>query len=531
MEVKDNETIGLKSIIAGYFLHWKLFLGAFVLSLFVAILYLVFYPRTYAMEAAIQLQEDKESLAGNMGLGEAAGLMKSFGLGGSSGGINLEDELEIFKSVRLFRGVVLDLGINVEYSEPYSFIKLYEETYYSLKADIETELKLDESIEFSITTQNGKINVKTKSKVTGSKSFDFTELPSVISLPQGTFTLDYSKNNADKVRPQMNIVYRPVNHVAEDLISEFVIDYYSKSANLVEFTYADYEKKRGLDILTVLIDRYNRQAFEYKKDALSKSVQYYDYKIDSVNRALGQVELVIENYKQVNKLTDIQVDVQYYAEQMKEIQAKLIDLESQGYAMRLMKDFVSEPKNKYSLIPQLMNFDSGEKNPIISYNDLLLERSRVIQNSSMDNPLVGTLTNQIDGLRGSVFLTIENGQKTIDKVIGELKMKENMLYGKMGNYPLQERGFITIKREQEILQGVYLVLLQKREEASLSANNEKDKARVIESPYVKSKLVAPRKLFAALGILLFTILIPVVYLFCKKQIFSLFDEYKKINKR
>ena len=92
MEVKDNETIGLKSIIVRYLLQWKLFLGVFLFSIIPAVLYLIYYPRTYEMMARIQIQEDKDLGGGSFGLGEAAGLMKSFGLGGgSSSVINIED--------------------------------------------------------------------------------------------------------------------------------------------------------------------------------------------------------------------------------------------------------------------------------------------------------------------------------------------------------------------------------------------------------------------------------------------------------
>ena len=94
MEVKDNETIGLKSIIVRYLLHWKLFLGVFLFSIIPAVLYLIYYPRTYEMMARIQIQEDKDLGGGSFGLGEAAGLMKSFGLGSVSGGVvNNDDEL------------------------------------------------------------------------------------------------------------------------------------------------------------------------------------------------------------------------------------------------------------------------------------------------------------------------------------------------------------------------------------------------------------------------------------------------------
>ena len=122
MEVKDNETLDLRTLFIQYLLHWKLIIGAGFFSLIVAILYLVLYPKTYEATAQILLQDDRDNLSsGNFGLGEAAGLMKSFGISSASGSsVVLDDELVILTSNQLVREMVTKLGIYVDYSEPYS---------------------------------------------------------------------------------------------------------------------------------------------------------------------------------------------------------------------------------------------------------------------------------------------------------------------------------------------------------------------------------------------------------------------------
>lgn len=60
---------------------------------------------------------------------------------------------------------------------------------------------------------------------------------------------------------------------------------------------------------------------------------------------------------------------------------------------------------------------------LTSYNEVLLERARVIQNSSINNPLVGTLTEQADKLRGSVIETIGNAQKGMQRSIKDVKRR------------------------------------------------------------------------------------------------------------
>jgi Uncharacterized protein involved in exopolysaccharide biosynthesis len=526
--MNDNENIGLKSIIVDYLMHWKLFLGAFFVSLVIAILYLVIYPRTYEMVAAVQLQDDKESMAGGLGLGDAAGLMKSFGLGGaSSGGFNLEDEKQIFKSVQLFNRVVSDLNLNVQYRRPFSFYRLYDETYYVLTPDSIFDKMRGSKVVFSVSFKNGQYVVDAEDKRSGNKSFSFSSLPASIAVQAGIFTLDYSDSNINKETPSINITYVPISHSSEDLIDEFFIDDFSKSANIIELGYKDYETTRGLDILNALIANYNSQAFEYKNQSLSKIELYYSNRIDSVMSELFRIEEVIEQYKHKNRLTDIQIDIQFYADQMKELQASLIELQAQDYSMTLMSDFVSNPENKYNLVPMLLGVETGEKSTISLYNELLLERARVIQNSGLHNPLVTSLTGKVDELRQSVFLTIENAKKAINLSIRDLNEKEKALYAKMEEYPLQEREFLVLRRQQEVLQGVYLLLLQKKEEASLTANNEKEKARVIETPYIKSKPVGPRKLYAAIMMLLFTMIVPVVYLSCSENLKSIIQLYKE----
>ena len=534
MEVKDNETIGLKSIIVRYLLQWKLFLGVFLFSIIPAVLYLIYYPRTYEMMARIQIQEDKDLGGGSFGLGEAAGLMKSFGLGGgSSSVINIEDELMMLTSNKLLRDMVLDLGVNVEYSEPYSFgYRLYEESPFKMTTDSITNLRLDEDVEFSVSMSNGKIEVLAETKSMGKKHFNFSSLPASMELPKGMFTLSFNQGKENITSAKLDIIYHPAGWIAEKLEEEFTIEENSKSSNVIELGCMDYERQRGLDMLNTLILLYNRQADMYKKSEARKTLSFLDGRIQNVISELADVENQIEAYKSKNKLMDGEHDVQFYVDQMKDLQIKLIELEAQVNVVGMMDAFIKDPANKYNLVPVLLTAQEGEKgSPLTAYNEVLLERARVIQNSSINNPLVGTLTKQADELRQSVFQTINNAQKGLQVSIADVKSKEQLIYDKMNNYPIAERHYVELKRQQEIIQGVYLILLQKREETALILGQAREKARILDSAYVKSKPIAPRKLYAAIGMLIFTLVIPLGYLFIKEQYYSLRDEYKRVSSK
>lgn len=528
-EMKDPETLGLKSLFVKALFHWKLFVGVFLFSIIPAVLYLLLYPRTYEISAQVKIQEDKDLGGGSFGLGEAAGLMKSFGLGGIGGGgaINIEDELAMFSSNKLLRSMVLDLGINAEYTKPWSFYRLYgEDTLFKLTADSLTNATLEEEIEFVVKLSGGQCHVTAESDLMKKHSFDFQSLPAVIDLPQGHFTLSLLPGHENLTEAKMEINYRPASFVAEDLAEEFLIEEDSKTANVILLGCTDYERERGKNMLNTLIRLYNEEALDYQKSEAVKTLGFLDGRIEGLLKELANIEDRIESYKTKVQLMDGEHDVQFYVDQMKELQTKLIEVEGQAYVVDLMAAFVNDSANRYAMVPVLLTLDmGGEGNPISDYNTLLLERERVIKNSSENNPLVATLSKQADQLRVSVIKTIMNAQEGLRKTVEDINQKVAMIYNKMETYPVAERQFVELKRDQEIVQGVYLLLLQKREETALILGKENEKAKILDDAYVKSRSIAPRKLYAALGMMLLTIILPIGYLICRRMYISVKDEF------
>lgn len=545
-EIKDNETVDLRGLFISYLTHWKLIGGCALFSLIVAILYIVLWPKTVEVTAQVLLQDDKETFSsGSYGLGEAAGLMKSFGLSaGSNSSIVLDDELVILTSNRLVRDMVTQLGIYVDYSEPYTFgYRLYGKEPLKVSCDSSSLSRLEKTIKMDIHHRaDGKVDLKAKVKFstfdTWKKSFHLESLPGVIEIFGHKLTIDYAPNNVDRnVDFNLLVKVNPPTGVAEGLVEDFLIEDYSKTSNVLQMTCQDYEKQRALDMFTVLIDCYNKQAEGYKQQLGNKSLTFVSERLNNALVELGKIEAAIESYKTKNKITMVEYDVQMYATAMQELQTKIIELEAQRHLIDLMEQFVRDPENKYKLVPSLYTPStdgSGEGasgGALSSYNQVLVERERVIKNSSELNPMVATLTTQADRMRESVFTMIENSRKSMDLTYQSLKDKEKQILSRMDKIPQQERSYVDLKRQQEISQGVYLVLLQKQEEIAITLGEGKERARIIDEPYVKSGLVAPRKLYAAIGVVVFTILFSMMWLSLKWLFLSVWGDLKKELKK
>lgn len=529
---KDDEVISLKLIIISYLLHWKLFVLAAFVSLVPAILYLVLYPKTYEVKASLRIQDENTlNSGGGINMGDASGLMRSFGLnGGGSGGINIDDEMARLQSVELLSEVVNVLNLDVEYEKPFSFETYYTETPVIIRPDSLMRQTLDESIMFKL-----KLDSSGKMKIIMDESgevYNFSSLPAHLDLEQGS--LDFYPNWEELESKTINVTVRPCAWVAEDLSDEISFDTYSESGNTIEMSLKDYNKFRGKDILNTVISIYNKTEYQVKKKDGDKANLFLTDRINGVLLDLENIEKSIETYKLKNKMTDVEYDIQFYSEALKTYREKLIEFETQNHMIDLLYNYVMDPENKYKLIPPMISSGGSNSNdsnsPISSYNEAIIKWEKTQKAAKGDNPLAEVSIQQIDKLRESVLASIKNTKDGLYVMTQELKMQEKDIIDKMGNVPTYEREYLDLKRQQEILQGVYLVLLQKKEEVALSLEGGRDKGFSVDKAYAKYLPVAPRKLYAAIFMVLFTIVLPVVYLFCKDQFLSLKDEYFKIKR-
>lgn len=529
----DNETLGLKSIIVGYLRQWKVFLVAACISFILAILYLVLIPNTYEIFARIQLQED-DSSGGAFGLGEAAGLMKSFGLGGTgSSTISIDDEKTILGSNELLRQVVNELNIQVEYMKPGAFrYQMYKNSPLLLTFDEAVNARIMDRITFETSVEkSGKVKVKIKSKDDGGKySLEFASLPATIELPQGTFLLSENEQATPGITApyKMKIHVKPLSWIAENLSEELGVEDVSSSSNILELTVQDYEKRRAIDFLNTLVNEFNTQYENVQKKNAEKSMFFIEGRIRNVKDELNKAEEHIQKFKAANGMTELELDLEFHVAQMQELQKAIIEVEAEKQIVTMMHDYIKNPANKYNVVPMLLTVADGEKGgPITTYNLAILERAALIKTSKPESPLIEQKDQQIDQLREGVFQTINNAEKAYKNTLADLKGKESQFYAKMEQVPAMEREYIEYRRQQEIFQGVYLILLQKREETALRIGEMNDHARMVDTPFVKQKKVAPRKLYAALFMMIFTLIVPVIWIESKKLTKELIAEFRR----
>ena len=151
--------------------------------------------------------------------------------------------------------------------------------------------------------------------------------------------------------------------------------------------------------------------------------------------------------------------------------------------------------------------DEASTSLINEYNKIALERNRLLRTASESSPVVIELTSQLDDMQASIQQALEQARKG-------LVIQRNAISEQLGLYntqvtkaPEQERILTQIGRQQEVRSGLYLMLLQKREENSISLAATADKGKLIEKPQFNKK-ISPKGSIILLAALVIGIAIP-----------------------
>ncbi len=513
---KDTEVISLKKIILYYIRHWKWFGITFLVSLILSVLYLVIVPKTYQINANVLISDDSSPMTG---MAEAA-IAKSFGIGGLLGSSNVDDELLVIASQTVMTDVVRDLKLYITYQKPYTIGRmLYNSSPIILAVNDTLVDSLVNEIEFVASVESASlIKIKMESKdLDVDKEYSFSKLPAVLSVNGKDFTFSY-RNNMYEGPVKMNITINPISWIAEELKDDLVkVDVVEKNSSVVELITKDNERERGKDILASVIKSYNDFSSNMDQKNSERIVEFLNERLNVVQKELSGYEDQVQSYKNKNNFFDLEAETKIIVEQLSLYQQQMAEAESRYTILDLLVKFFNEKRNLYEMVPLNMAIDEKMSEVIMLYNEKLVARNNALKNMKDGNPALKTIEDQVQSYRNNLIQTITDAQKSIKLTKAEIDRRSNAITSKINSLPDYERDFVTIKRNQEIQQAIFIYLLQKREETAMGGQQNKIKAKIINEPYVLKDKVAPKKLFALIFILFFTLLIPIILLFIREQ--------------
>ena len=521
-ENDEQSWFSFQNIFATLILNWQWFLLTMFIFLCGAFIYLRYTTPTYSVSARVLIKEDKNSRRSNTNM-----LASMQDLGFMTNSVGLENEMEILQSNLLLRDAVMDMKLYVEYFHK-GYVKrglVYGTQPINVDLDSVSlntldQLLLDEthSMELSITRKNQDIIVTgtlfNNGKSSGSFTKEIKKLPATCLTEYGRLT--FTKNmvaKADSLEGTWIVSIVPPMSVARKYLSAMSVAATSKQTDIAEITLKDANYKRGIDFLRALVVCYNRQANADKNEIAMLTEKFINERIEKINDELGSTESKLQNYKKANELIDLQMDATQSLQMTNQYSTKLTEATSQIQLLDYLREFVENPANQYNIIPSNVGMtDAASMALITNYNQCVQERNRFLQTASSHAPQVQTLTATLDQLQTSIHSALTQARRTAEIKRKSIQDEYFKYQSRIGRSPEQERVLTEIGRQQDVRSGLYLMLLQKREENSISLAATVDKGKLIDNPQFDG-LVSPKRAIILLAALVLGFALPLCVLF------------------
>jgi len=474
----QEKPINWRELYEKYIVYWKWILASVVIALVLGFFYLRTQSNVYELNTNILVVDQSKS----GGMNEVS-MLKQLDIFGSSSTLTMvNNENEVIKSTALMKRVVNELELHTNYTST-SFLKkidLYTDAPYYVRMDSMSLVHLQKTLILDIVPIDGGLSVEGSYEDT-TFSQKIKRLPALLNTPAGVISISLRQG---KTLPdeEIQVTISNPSSVARYLATSALTTEVTKQVDVINLSIKVSNVQKGKDILNTLTNVYNQDAIEQINRSANNTAEFIESRLKLLTGELSEVESNVENYKQENQLTNIDTDAKLYLERNDEFDQQRIMVETQISLIKFIEEFINKPANRYALIPNLGLTDVGLVAVIQKYNELLMTRERVADGSSEENPTLRNLNQQIMSSRKAIQVSIANSRKGLEISKRKLDQQNQMAVSKIRDLPRQEREFIEIKRQQQVKESLYLFLLQKREEASLTMAITVPKGRILNAP-------------------------------------------------
>ena len=545
----DGTMIDYKKLLTMAVANWRWFVVSMVACVLAACVYLLFVPSKVTVSGKMELIDKSKNSSMSAGLALLNNLPMGIGssIAGGTGAGSIDAEKEIILSNTLVTNVVKDLKLYTEYrlSSWKHKTLLYPNNPIDVSLDdahvawLDTELPLyyhqikltiskdDDGYTVEPTLIDGKVETELPAQT-------FAQLPAVVKTESGTLTIKANSlpeklANAYNGDYTLEVTITPPTLVANSFIARSTFEAASKKVtNLANLSVTDENQMRGIDYVNHLVEAYNKRANDEKNEEALKTDEFVNARLAKIDAELGSSDAAWENSKKNFQITEPESDAQEALTKKSEYEAQLVSISTELQLHDYLSDYINDPANLYEIIPSGLagassassskgsssaSSASGYSSLISQHNALVNERKDLLKSVSEMSPQVQRLNESIKDLHPTLKLAMKRDRQQLVMQKSVVEREFARYSGRIGSAPKMERVLTEIGRQREIKQGVYLLMLQKREDVAMELANVTDKGKLVDPPAAVAYSSASQKIPVLFVALLVGALLPVGVLY------------------
>lgn len=409
--------------------------------------------------------------------------------------VNVANEILQFRSKKLMREVVQRVHADVSYQieDGLRSNELYNESPVLVRLP---DALAEQNFSFTMTLKDAKTVILSDFSGIEAKPSYEVALNDTVAIAEGMNVVVTATNylNDSWLKTPIRVRKLPVESMVNYYKNALGIQQEEEESSILTLALKDSSPARAEDVLNTLITVYNEEAIKEKNQVAVNTANFINERLIIIERELGNVESNLESFKQRNQIVDIASSAGMYMSESQKYSTDAMELETQLRLANFIKDYLTDPGKETDLIPSNTGIsDMNIENQISLYNAAKLRRDHLIDDSSVNNPVVQELNNSLRAMKQSIIRAVDNMIVSLNVKRNDAQNREMRAQDRVTAIPTKERQMLSIERQQKIKEALYLFLLNKREENALSQAMADNNARVIDGAEGSNAPISPNR--------------------------------------
>ncbi|MCK0158910.1 polysaccharide biosynthesis tyrosine autokinase [Cellulophaga sp. F20128] len=473
-----KSSFDIKEIVKNYTKNWIWFVLALVIALSLAYVNIRYTTPQYSAIAKIQILSEQ---------GSKSELSVLKDLGGFSGDSDVEvlDEILSIKSRSNFIEMVDNLNLNVRIFTEGRVLEteVYKNPPFTINFLEHDSIVNKTGFSFYIDFLNEETFGFSKSEEGEVKKYSFgSKVLTVVGDIVITPNLSRLSNSKGFIGKRYKVLVSPIEVVASGYRDRVSIAPTEKGSRMLDLYLTDNDQQKAKDILNELIKIYNNNASAGRKAIADKTSNFINDRIEVIASSLSGYDQEEQDFRSSKGVTDIESEASFnYGMSSSSEQ----ELEGAKIRLGVVEALTNQVQNQdgFDVLPSGVIQDPSINDAVNKYNELVITRDNLLKNASSNNPAVKRLNDELSGIKQGVASSLANTKNALGLQVNSLSKQVSQFKSKLYVSPINQRKLTDITRKQNSIEGIYLFLLQRREESQIAFASATPKLKTIDYAY------------------------------------------------